>query len=203
VSGLFAANELFNKPLLSLEELLEYAATWEGHPDNVAPALYGGVRLSIKERNGFKHFPLSYHRELTAVVCIPAFELATAKAREVLPNDILREAAVENISRSMLLSSAIAKGRWADLSWAMKDRLHQPYRAPLINGFTDVMAAALAAGTCGAALSGSGPTILALCRKGPEARSIGAAMCAAFQRHGIESRFLILGIENRGARTIP
>jgi len=82
----------------------------------------------------------------------------------------------------------------------MGDRLHQPYRAPLIPGFKEVLKAALAAGTCGAAISGSGPTMLALCRRGPAAEAVGEAMVRAFQTRGVSSRALVLPIARQGAR---
>jgi homoserine kinase len=200
VAGIFAANRLLETSPLTDEQLFACAVALEGHPDNVAPAIKGGVTLSIKERQGVRNLALKHHRDLTAVVCIPELQLETAKARAVLPDTISREAAVENVSRAMLLASAIERGRWEDLAAAMGDRLHQPYRAPLIPGLQDVLQAALAVGTCGAALSGSGPSVLALCRKGPRARAIGAAMVKAFAAHRIKSRAEVLPIERSGVR---
>ena len=200
VAGLFAANRLLDPSPLTDEQLFEYAVVMEGHPDNVAPAVKGGVMISIKEHKAVRSLALKPHKDLTAVVCIPEFQLETAKARAVLPDTVLREATVENVSRAMLLASAIERGRWEDLAAAMGDRLHQPYRAELIPGFKDVLKAALSAGTCGAALSGSGPTVLALCRKGPQAQAIGEAMVKAFAGHGIKSRAEVLAVEPRGVR---
>jgi homoserine kinase len=200
VAGLFAANRLLEPSPLTEEQLFDYAVVLEGHPDNVAPAIKGGVMLSIPEHKAVRSLALKPHKELTAVVCIPEFQLETAKARAVLPETVLREAAVENVARAMLLASAIERGRWADLAAAMGDRLHQPYRAALVPGLRDVLKAALAAGTCGAALSGSGPTVLALCRKGPQAQAIGEAMVKAFAAHQIKSRAEVLPIERSGVR---
>ena len=200
VAGLFAANRLLEPSPLTEEQLLDYAVVMEGHPDNVAPAIKGGVMLSIKEHKAVRSLALKPHRELTAVVCIPEFQLETAKARAALPETVLREAAVENVSRALLLASAIERGRWEDLAAAMGDRLHQPYRAPLIPGFRDVIKAALSAGVCGAALSGSGSTILALCRKGPQTQAIGEAMVKAFAEHGIQSRAEVLAVAPRGVQ---
>ena len=202
VAGLFAANRLLEPSPLTDEQLFDYAVVLEGHPDNVAPAIQGGVTLSIKEHKAVRNLALKPHKDLVAVVCIPEFQLETAKARAVLPDTVLREAAVENVSRAMLLASAIERGRWEDLAAAMGDRLHQPYRAALIPGFRDVIKAALAAGTCGAALSGSGPTVLALCRKGPQAQAIGEAMVKAFAAHQVESRAEVLALSRRGVRVL-
>jgi homoserine kinase len=200
VAGIFAADRLLKPSPLTEERLLEYAVVLEGHPDNVTPAVRGGVTLSIKERKGTLNLSLKPHKDLAAVVCIPDFQLETAKARAVLPDTVLREAAVENVARAMLLASAIERGRWEDLAAAMGDRLHQPYRAPLIPGFRDVVKAALDAGTCGAALSGSGPSVLALCRRGPQTKAIGEAMVAAFAANKVSSRAEVLPLERRGAR---
>jgi homoserine kinase len=200
VAGLFAANRLLESAPLSDEQLFDLAVAMEGHPDNVAPAIKGGVMLSIKESKAVRNLALKPHKDMVAVVCIPEFKLETAKARAVLPKTVAREAAVENISRAMLLASAIERGRWEDLAAAMGDRLHQPNRAALIPGFANVIKAAQAAGTCGAALSGSGSAMLALCRKGPQAQAIGKAMVKAFTAHRIVSRAEVLPIERSGVR---
>lgn len=200
VAGLCAANRLLGQPLLSEEELLRYAVTLEGHPDNVAPALYGGLVVSVGPHKSLKTYALKPHPELCAVVCVPDFELKTQEARAVLPRTVLREDAVENVARALLLASALERGRWKELSEAMQDRLHQPYRAPLVRGFKAVLRAAREAGACGAALSGAGPSILALGPKSPEAAGVGRAMQKAFSEHRVHSRFLILDVDRKGVR---
>lgn len=199
VAGLFAANRLLGDGGLSREQLFEYAVALEGHPDNVAPAIYGGARLSIRESKTARCFALKTHPELAAALCIPDFQLETARARAVLPATVLREAAVENVARAMLLAAALEGGRWADLATAMGDRLHQPYRAALIPGLDDVLAAAVAAG-CGAALSGSGSAVLALGRRGPSIVAAGAAMQRAWRKRGVSSRVVVLPVDRRGVR---
>ncbi len=198
VSGLYAANHLLDEPLLPREQLFAYAATLEGHPDNVAAAIQGGLVVCYRNHKDLRTLPLRPHQELCAVVCIPDFELATAEARAVVPRTVLREDAVENVARALLLSSALEQGRWEVLAAAMEDRLHQPYRAGLVKGFAAVLRAAREAGACGCALSGAGPTILALCRRGAGAGEIGRAMQEAFARHGVESRSLVLPVDTRG-----
>lgn len=200
VAGIVAANRLLKPSPLEPEQLLQYAVLLEGHPDNAAPALQGGLVVSVKERKAFKTYALKPHKELCAVVCIPAFELSTAKARAVLPQTVLRDQAVANISRALLLSSALERGQWERLSAAMEDELHQPYRASLIPGFAQVLASAREAAPCGAALSGAGPTILALCREGPDAKKIGSAMEKTFAEHGVKSRALALPVDAKGAQ---
>ncbi len=201
VAGLLAANELFDNAL-GVRELFQYAATLEGHPDNAAPALLGGLTLCFRKLKSVEAVALKAHNDLCAAVCIPEFELATSKARAVLPATVLREAAVDNIARAALLTPALERGLWPLLEEATKDNLHQPYRAPLVPGLEAVLRAARAAGPCGAALSGSGPTTVALGRKGPAARRIAAAMQAEFLKHGIKSRAMVLAIDRQGARRI-
>jgi homoserine kinase len=198
VAGLFAANRLLKPDSLTDEQLFERAVAMEGHPDNAAPAIHGGLVVSIREAAGVRVHSLKPHRDLCAVVCVPDFELSTAKARGVLPKTVAMADAVENIARALLLSSALERGRWDALAAAMQDRLHQPHRSHLVRGFNTVLRAAREAGTCGAALSGSGPSFLALCRKGPAAAKIGRAMRRAFLRHGVESRALVLPIDRAG-----
>lgn len=198
VAGLAAGSRLARHGPLDREQIFARAAEIEGHPDNAAPAVFGGVSVCVKDGASVRRFTLRPHRDLVAVLCIPDFELATAKARAALPRTVPRAAAVANVSRALLLASAIERGRWDDLACAMEDSLHQPYRAPLIPGFSDVLAAARAAGACGAALSGSGSAMLALCRRGPRAAAIGAAMRRAFAARRVASRALVLPIARQG-----
>src|SRR5439155_17798581 len=106
VSGLAAANELFKPSPLKPKDIFQYAATLEGHPDNAAPAVLGGLTVTVKQRQSVEPFRLKAHKDLRAVVCVPDFELATAKARAVLPHTVLREQAVDNIARTALLIAA-------------------------------------------------------------------------------------------------
>ncbi|MBI5625371.1 MAG: homoserine kinase [Elusimicrobia bacterium] len=200
VAGLLGANHVFGKPRFSLDDLFERAISLEGHPDNVAAALFGGLVVSVKSRLGFIPYPLRPHRSLAAVVCVPDIELATAQSRAVLPQDYSRRAAVLNVSRALVLSSALERGLWDRLEEAMADEFHQPYRADLVPGFEDVLAAARDHGDCGAALSGAGSSVVALCRRGPCTAAIGRAMQAAFTRHRVKSRFLVLPVHREGAR---
>lgn len=197
VAGLYAANSFLPSPL-SRSELFRYALTLEGHPDNVAAAIQGGLVLSLKEHKDTRAYPLKAHKDLTAVLCVPDFELPTEEARAVLPHTVLRDQAVANISRTALLVAALEQGRWEWLGRSMEDEIHQPYRSPLVKGLRDVISAARAEGPCGAALSGAGPSVLALCRKGAHAAGIGEAMRAAFKSHDVESRFLVLPVDRKG-----
>ena len=194
VAGALAANRLPGAPALSETQLIDYAAALEGHPDNAAPAVLGGLVASVRVRGSFKPYPLRPHPDLRAVDCIPDFELSTEKARAVLPASYLRADAVDGAARALLLGSALEQGDWDRLAVAMEDRFHQPYRAPLVKGMNGVIKAAVAAGASGACLSGSGPTILALAPAAAPLETIGQAMKAAFAEHGITSKPMTLSV---------
>lgn len=158
-AGVMAANELHDLGL-SRDELFLLATEVEGHPDNVAPALYGG--LSVSAMNGgralTRRFPIS--DKLTFTALIPPFELSTALARSVLPETVSREDAIFNISRAALLLRALGDGDGELLSFAMRDRIHQPYRAKLIDGFTHARIEAQECGASAICISGAGSTLL-------------------------------------------
>jgi homoserine kinase len=200
VGGILAANAGCGN-VLSMEEMLRLAVEEEGHPDNVAPALMGGLCVSSFSDGAVRCVPWkepALFQGLRAVVCVPAFELATRAARAVLPESVSRSDAVFNASRVALFLSALGKKRYDLLASAMEDRLHQPYRQKLVPGLSAVIAAARKAGAYGAALSGAGPSVLALCP--PKAvRAAGEAMVQAFRRNKVASLWLSLEISRSGA----
>lgn len=181
--GLVAANLLLREPL-SRDDLLTLGAAIEGHPDNLAPALFGGCQVVVQEGEGFVHAPVPLPAGLKAVLFIPHFHLPTVQARAVLPAQVPLKDAVYNVGRAALLVASLASGGLSLLAAATRDRLHQPYREPLFPAMGPVMAAAMGAGALGSFLSGAGPTVLALCTGGEEA--IGAAMKRAAAGAGVE-----------------
>jgi homoserine kinase len=192
VGGLLGANGLLGTPL-DREVLLTLALEIEGHPDNVAPALFGGIQIVA---SGVR-IAIAPPADLTAVVCIPDRLLATDDARAALPAAWPRASTVENLGRVSVLTAAFLQRRWDWLRVGMGDALHQPYRAPLLPGFTAAVAAALDAGAWGACLSGSGSTILAL-TTGQEA-AIGCAMVRAIERSGDRAEWHALALDPTGA----
>jgi homoserine kinase len=196
VGGLVAGNELAGR-LLSREELLHLGTEMEGHPDNVAPALFGGFTAACLADDGVAWARLEPPAALRAVLAIPEREVPTAQARAVLPDVVPRRDAVLNVGRTALLVAAFATGDLTLLRAAMHDRLHEPYRAGLIPGMPEALAAAREAGALGAALSGAGSTLLALATEGCE--GIGDAMRTALAAAGLESRVLILAPDTAGA----
>ncbi len=196
VGGLAAANALLGDPL-DRDAVLGLAVELEGHADNVAPALCGGLQVCCVTPSGLLRVPVHPPAGLRAVVCIPDARVSTERARRALPDHYSRADAVYNISRAALLVAALSTGRLDVLRPAMEDRLHQPYRASLVPGFTAAVEAALAAGASGACLSGSGSTMLALCTGGETA--IGEAMATAVRAAGSDARWLALEVDSDGA----
>lgn len=196
VAGLMGANA-FLRAGLSQEELINLATCIEGHPDNAAPALIGGLVVSMNTPQGAKCLRIMPGRPLQVVVVVPDFELATALARKALPKNISHRDAVRNTGRFGFFMTAMALGEYEHLSLAMEDLLHQPYRMPLVPGLQEVMARAVSAGACGSCLSGAGPSILAFCRQDSE--RVGRAMAETWSEFGIKSEVHALEIEACGA----
>lgn len=197
VGGFVAANEMAGRPF-DTKELLEMAVDMEGHPDNVAPALLGGFVSSCR-RDGetvvFKAIPPA---DLKAVVAIPDFHLSTKVAREAMPTEVSVQDAVYNIQCASLLVGAMLSGNYELLGKAIDDKLHQPYRFPLIKGADKVLAAAKKAGALAAALSGAGPTLIAFTNG--DGKGIQSAMEKAWNQENVKCRVLILEQDNEGVK---
>ena len=202
VAGLTAANALIDSPF-SRDDLLQLATDIEGHPDNVAPAIYGGFTVNTVTDGHVECFSFLPRIFLRLVVMVPDFYLSTKSARQVLPSEVPMKDAVFNISHAAMMVAALARGSEKHLENAFADALHQNYRAPLIPGMFDVFAAAKKAGAYGAALSGAGPCLIAFV---PEHRKctegVAAAMQDAFRAHEIEARSLHLRLDTKGARVL-
>ncbi len=197
VGGAVAASRLLGDPL-GADELLRIATELEGHPDNVAAALLGGVVVVTRDDAVMRWARILPGFPLAVVLVTPALQVETAAARAVLPRQVSLEDAVYNLGHAGLLLIALAQGRPELLRHALTDRLHQPYRRHLVPGFDKVTAAATGAGAYGAVLSGSGPTVAALAPPA-SAQGVGEAMVEAFQRAGVGSRAIVTGIEAQGA----
>ncbi len=193
VGGMIAANAFLPNPL-SREQILELAAQMEGHPDNVAPAIYGGMVISCCDRGKLRTFKVPTAPGLRLLVAVPEITLATQAARCVLPEQVPLSDAVFNAGRAAALAAALSTGKEDVLSWATEDRLHQPYRCCLSPGSEAAMAAARRAGAGGAAISGAGPSIIAFWfergDKDPRENLISAALRNAFAGAGIRCRII-------------
>ncbi|PWV91973.1 homoserine kinase [Paenibacillus cellulosilyticus] len=159
VGALVAANALVGSPLTN-DRLFQIATKLEGHPDNVGASLFGGIVVSAWDGERADHVRIEPHTSLETLVAVPSFQLSTEKARHALPKTLNMSDAVFNVGRSSLLVAALSAGRLDLISTAMRDRLHQPYRAPLIPGMSTILEHAAEHGALGAALSGAGPTII-------------------------------------------
>ncbi|GIM44578.1 homoserine kinase [Collibacillus ludicampi] len=199
VGGLLGANALCGN-LLTESQLIEMAVQLEGHPDNVAPALLGGVVVSgvVGGKTYVKRF--NPPEGLRCVVVTPDFQLSTLASRRALPASVAFKDAVHNVNCVALLVSALAEGDLTLFSSVMQDRLHEPYRRKLIPGMEEAFAAAKGAGALSVALSGSGPSLIAFCTSGYE--HVGHAMRAAFQNAGVTARVLQLFPEKNGAQVL-
>jgi len=196
VAGLLGGNRLLGSPL-TRAELLEMAVALEGHPDNVAPALYGNLVLAVAHAGGLHVEPIGLPPLRVAVV-LPDFALATSAARAALPRQVSLADAVFNAGRTPLVVRALETADYAKLRIAMQDRLHQPYRIPLVPGLAKAFEAATAAGAAAVALSGAGPSLIAFAATGHA--QIATAVQNAFAAAGYASRHWILPIDTAGAR---
>ena len=206
VGGLVAANLLLPTVpesagrSFTMGELLDMAVHLEGHLDNVAPALLGGLQLVVREGNELLSSTVRLPKDIRAVLFIPEATIATEEARAVLPKRVSMADAVYNMGRVALLVNALATGRLDDLRLATKDRLHQPFRQKLFPPMKVIFAAALSAGALGVFLSGSGSTILALTR-GRE-MTVAYEMAEAARQSGTTGQVKITRPSLKGAHPI-
>ncbi|NJK75739.1 MAG: homoserine kinase [Richelia sp. CSU_2_1] len=209
VGGLVGANQLAGAPL-NQDEVMQLAIEIEGHPDNVVPALLGGCCLAATdcahpqneeedtENCGWQICDIPWHSSIVPVVAIPDFELSTAEARKVLPANYSKADAIFNAAHLGLLVRALETGNENWLRAALQDKIHQPYRQSLIEGYEAVQQAAVAAGACGTVISGAGPTILAL-TNAAVADVVKEAMAAAWMEFGVKADVRAIAPDTQGA----
>jgi homoserine kinase len=176
------------------QSIIEFVAGLEGHPDNAAAALLGGL---VVVTPGAPAVRMDVPGDLWAVVFVPELELETALARRVVAGAFTRADAVHNAARCALLVRAVATRDWPTLRWAMEDRWHQPPRSALYPAMPQLIAAALEGGACGAALAGAGPAVIALADREPEA--VQESFLRAAAGCGVRGRSLVGRVRNQGA----
>lgn len=197
VGGLLAANAIAGSPMDRFE-LLKIATEIEGHPDNVTPALYGGVTLTVMVEDSVIPRILVKKPKFAVVAVIPEILVETEKAREILPPAVPRKDVIFNTSRVGLLVDAFINEEYDLLSIATQDRIHQNQRASLIPGMPEALQSAVKTGAYGAALSGSGPTLIAFCPYGSE-QAVAKTMKEALADKGLRSVSLVLETDREGA----
>ena len=202
VAGAFAANALLGRPLddeALLRAALEAEAVVAGrHPDNAAPSLLGGAVL-VLGTEPLLYVRLEVHPALRLVFATPSYGVETARARAVLPASVPRADAVGQASALAGLVLGLQRGDGALLRATMVDRVAEPSRIPLYPGYARARDAALATGAFGVAVSGAGPTLLAIAPEGTEAE-VGRAIVSAYEREGVAARLHLAGVDAFGAR---
>jgi homoserine kinase len=194
-------------------DFFEYALHFEGHGDNIAPSMLGGLVVAVvkeyldrsgNERRSLIAVKRPWPDAIKIVLCIPEFEMETRKMRAVLPQMVTRHDAIYNLQRGALLQAALAEGQYELLNEALRDRLHQPYRAPVTPGLNEVLRLNDEAGKyqwlLGVALSGAGSTLIAFATENCE--KIAEEMKARLAACGIRSRAMEVNADSRGRQTI-
>lgn len=164
VGGLVAANEISGANL-PVDELLHMAAKIEGHPDNVAPALLGGLTVNVHTEESLHYVKSDLPDDLAFAVFIPDFILSTKRSRGVVPKNISVKDAVFNMGRSALLVSSIMTGKYENIRTAVDDKIHQNQRKQFIPNIDELFSVSYNSGALGIYLSGAGPSTVAIIRK--------------------------------------
>lgn len=196
VGGLVGANEIMGGRFTE-DELLDMAVEIEGHPDNVAPALLGGMVVSVVEDGKTYYDNVDIRGGLKFVTVVPNFRLSTEKARTVLPKEISLKEGVYNVSRASLMVACLANGKFELLKHGCKDAFHQNYRSKLIPGFDKVHAKSYELGALGCYLSGAGPTIMILVAENNA--DFSSKLKEFLQEEKLEWDVLELSLDNQGA----
>lgn len=195
IIGGLAAAAVVSEELITEKDFIQLAVELEKHPDNVVPALVGGLTVNFYCNDNYDYYKINVDQNINCILLVPDYELKTEKLRQVLPDKINFSAAISNLSRISLLTAAFINQDYKLLKTAMDDQLHQPYRKQLIKAFDKIIDTAYLNGAAGAALSGAGPTILALALENEEL--IAAEMKKIYDSLAINSNFYIIKAYNK------
>jgi homoserine kinase len=195
VAGVALAYKLGGREL-SKDDALQYAREIDGHADNVAAALHGGLVVTLARGDSVVAVKKRWPKAIRLVVVTPRLTLETKKSRAVLPEKVDRADAVYNLQRSALLVALLDEKRYELLWDALQDRLHQPFRQHLIPGVPEILALPRTPGMLGIALSGSGPSVVALAMA--QFEEIGRTIAGCFQRVGVQSTVKVLEADPDG-----
>ena len=196
IGGLISGNAMAGFPL-SISEMLNIGAKIENHPDNVAPALLGGVQIGIYDQEELITASVTFPEDLKVVLYVPDQIMPTDQARNILAPEVARKDAVYNIGRSALLVQSLVTGELDNLKYATQDMLHQPQRQKQFFPMKNIIKAAMEAGALGAFLSGAGSSILAF-TKGRE-YTIGYEMADAAMKSGLDGDIIFTSPTSKGA----
>lgn len=200
VGGLLSANYMLGNKLIIEKDILNMAVQIEGHPDNVAPAILGGIISGVVKKNeDFKYVKIKPPKNLKAIVSIPDFYLSTEIARNILPKEIKIEDAIFNISRAAMLTSALFSNRLDLLEVATEDKIHQDYRAKFIPNLQKLFKETKKAGAYSSTISGAGSSILALAKDDKNIiNKVSEAMRLSFEKKNVRSVIKVLNIPSKG-----
>ena len=196
VGGLIAGNIISGRQL-DAARIFELACELEGHPDNAAPALYGGFCISCVDEGRLYRKTLRPAGNIKFAAMIPDYFVPTKKSRTQLPKAVTTEDASFNVSHAAMLALAFATGDFTNLDIFVHDRLHQPYRETMIDHMEEIFEKSAELGALASYLSGSGPTVIAVLRA--EDMSFAENMRRYFKEKNIDRRCVELGIDNVGA----
>ena len=199
VGGVVAANRLLGDRV-SLEDLLPLASRLEGHADNAAPALLGGLQVVVEDDDTPVHATIVPPDDLVLALLIPDFDMPTHESRRRLPDRLTRNQAVHNIGRAALIVAAITQHRYDLLRVATEDVLHQPARSTLFPAMYPIFEAARAAGAHGVYLSGGGSTVAAFATTGAE--DVAQAMREVAAAHGLDADARVVAMSAKGAEVV-
>ena len=192
VAGAFLARGALGLDLTA-EKIATLCASYEGHPDNAGPSVFGGAVLGIPltaDENSWEFVQLRIHDGIVLVFAVPELEVLTSEARAVLPKSVPHVTAVRAAAKAAALVEGLSNGDGGLLTFALDDVLHVPFRRQLIPGYDSVVAAAVNAGAFGATLSGSGSTMVAIAPRDAAPR-VGLAMQSAWKSHNQVAEVII------------
>lgn len=203
-AAVFAINQLVGTPLNTMQ-LVPFAMEGEriacgtAHADNVAPALLGGFTL-IRSYNPLDIIPVSCPDDLFSDIIHPQIELNTSDARRVLKSEVSFQNAISQSANTAGFMVALIRGDYDLLKRSMSDLLAEPYRTQLIPGFDAVKNSAMNAGAIGCGISGSGPSVFALCRGEDKARQVADAISTEFHKIGLQNEAFVSKVNSPGTR---
>ena len=202
IGGLMAANELLGRPA-DKSIIASIATEIEGHPDNVIPAIYGGVNLSSWEDDGSVVFSqLPWCNDWKITICIPDYELATDISRSVLPESVQLKDAIFNLRRTAMFTSALYTKDRELLKLSLKDRLHQPYRTKLVPGLNSIIKNLKhTKNVIGCTLAGAGPAIIVFSEK-ESIDEINEIVTQTWDDINVSSEILTLPLETTGVQVL-